>query len=143
MKKVINLMALFALAAGLSFTSCSKEDPAEAVPNEPSIETIAKWGTATIEGTVNSSRDVTIRVSAPYSQLTGLEGNYKGAIDEWVTTVRSDYSGRFAVSVYVGPNGSDVTLKSEQYYTDSGVIANSKSFTVSNVKKGEKRLVNF
>ncbi len=53
-KQFLHMVAFFALAAGLSLTSCSKEDPAEAV--DVNVNTnVSEFPTATINGIAHAT----------------------------------------------------------------------------------------
>jgi hypothetical protein len=127
-KRFLHIVAFFALAAGLSLTSCSKEDPAESIPNEPASVSMEK--TATITGYVVTIDDISVTtpvysapsaanfkmyVSIPYTDLMG--SNYQGLVTEWTTTdVAYDAStGKYTVTVPVGFSGSNVTLTLASY----------------------------
>ena len=111
MKKVMILMALFALVTGFSFTSCTTEDPAIPVPTEPMYVSWEK--TATIIGYVRTTPNdldespqtgfkaqpysmvavpnLKIHISIPYSELQPGYSNLKmpdfEVVKNWTTMV--------------------------------------------------------
>ena len=139
MKKAINLMALFALIAGFSFTSCSTEDPAEAVPVEPPRVSWEK--TATIIGyvrTLPDDLDITgtthqkysipavsnlkLHVSIPYAELMSDYPQTDNVVKNWTTMVEvanveyyDPATGKFSVKVPVGLDTTHVTIVAEDY----------------------------
>ena len=165
-KRFLHIVAFFALAAGLSLTSCSKEDPAEAIPNEPaSVDT---GRTATITGYVVMQDDISVAqpvfsapaaanfkmtVSIPYTDLMGA--NYRGVVANWTTT-NVDYNasnGKFTATVPVGLNKSTVTLTLASFVgtqkqdvagntvTKNGIWVAPASFSATVTKDGEVHFV--
>ena len=93
-KRFLHIVAFFALAAGLSLTSCTKEDPAEAV-------NISALETGTITGIAHATLDATLPV-------TTLQFAPQGTVI-FLTIQNSALgagNGVYRVSTTVGTNGT-------------------------------------
>ncbi len=112
-KYLLNLFVATVVACGLSFTSCSSDDPAS--PLEVDLNK-----TATISGTIlvnanvaeedaedikwSAPASITITASVDYSELNtqATSGSYR------VNGTYSSSTGKFEIRVPVGANGSIV-----------------------------------